>query len=711
MRVLVTGAFGTLGRAGVRELLACGHQVRCLDVPTRANRRAASRLGARVEVVWGDVCDAACVRAAVAGQEAVLHDAAILAPASEHDPERSWAVNVEGTRGLVAVLAAAAPDAVLVYPSSVTVFGADPARRKPVRAEDPVVATDHYTRQKLACEEIVRTSTLAWVVLRVGVCVDPTTKRGDLDALRLLFEVSPDNRLEYVHPEDVARAQVAALGCPEAWGRVLLVGGGASCQVRHHALVDALFTALGVAPPPRAAFGDRPFYTEWMDTADSQRLLTYQRRSFDDFRREMAESMRFVRRALVPVRALVRRWLLARSRLHLLVALVLLLAASAAHALDDINLETNIADLLATPPHTAGDELVERRWAVLPEFGYGPDTGVVLGAKFTHRDVAATDTTLDVEALYGFAGDVDLDATLASPRLAGGRLLVLVNAGYRNDPSRDFFGLGNNDVGPDTLSTHLYERAQAFAAAAWRPLPRLALGVATGVRHVNIGRGDRSGTTPLTVVAFPGLPGVDGGFLVPLEASLVWNTRDGIVRPTRGWRAIAKVSHVNPALGSDARFTRWVTDLGYLFPFHDGAQVLGLRANAGYLAGNPRHEPFWALEELGGDDTLEGYFPRRFLGSARVLVNAELRARLWTFPFFDLWQVSVDGALFGGAGRVFVDLDDLGRRYAPADTHRIRVSGGPGLRIALSQALVARVDVGFSNEETGIVYLAFDHTF
>jgi len=314
LRVLVTGAFGTLGRAGVRELLAEGHRVRCLDVPTRANRRAARRLGDRVDVVWGDVRDAACVRAAVAGQDAVLHDAAILAPASERDPERSWAVNVEGTRTLVDALAATAPDAVLVYPSSVTVFGADQTRTAPVRAGDPVVATDHYTRQKLACEEILRASALNWVVLRVGVSVDPATKRGDLDALALLFEVSPDNRLEYVHPADVARAQVAALGCREAWRRILLVGGGPSCQVRHRDLLDALFTALGVDPPPGEAFGDRPYYTDWMDTAESQRLLGYQRWSFDEFRRAMSEGMRLVRLALLPVRPLVRRWLLARSR-------------------------------------------------------------------------------------------------------------------------------------------------------------------------------------------------------------------------------------------------------------------------------------------------------------------------------------------------------------------------------------------------------------
>ena len=36
---------------------------------------------------------------------------------------------------------------------------------------------------------------------------------------------------------------------------------------------------------------------------------------------------------------------------------------------------------------------------------------------------------------------------------------------------------------------------------------------------------------------------------------------------------------------------------------------------------------------------------------------------------------------------------------------------GGGLRFILARALVARVDVGFSEEEIGLVYLKFGHTF
>jgi len=35
------------------------------------------------------------------------------------------------------------------------------------------------------------------------------------------------------------------------------------------------------------------------------------------------------------------------------------------------------------------------------------------------------------------------------------RFLALLRADYTRDPEREFFGLGNNEVGSDPLSTHL----------------------------------------------------------------------------------------------------------------------------------------------------------------------------------------------------------------------------------------------------------------
>ena len=224
-------------------------------------------------------------------------------------------------------------------------------------------------------------------------------------------------------------------------------------------------------------------------------------------------------------------------------------------------------------------------------------------------------------------------------------------------------------------------------------------------------------TTPCTNDEFPNLPGINGGWVNYLGLSVVWNNRDSIVRPTRGWRLILKVIHTNKFLLSDFQFTRFVGDAGYLRSFFKGRLILGIRINGEWITGPDKGIPFWELSELGGKDTLRGFFPHRFAGKGLFLVNGEVRYGLAEFDFVHLWHVRIDGVIFGDGGRVFLDQSEVSNEFAlnkfiigPLISD-IRYSYGCGTRIALSQSLVARIDVGFSEEETGLVYLSFGQTF
>src|SRR3990172_7655754 len=148
MRVLLTGAFGNIGSAALQELLAAGHQVRCLDLPSKKTKQFASTLPASVEVVWGNLSDEALVRSAVAGCDAVIHNAAILPPASENNPELAKRVNIDGTATLIAACEAQAKKPKFVFASSVSLFGNTLDQTPPRRAVDPIVTSDHYTRSK-----------------------------------------------------------------------------------------------------------------------------------------------------------------------------------------------------------------------------------------------------------------------------------------------------------------------------------------------------------------------------------------------------------------------------------------------------------------------------------------------------------------------------------------------------------------------------------
>lgn len=304
--VLVTGALGNLGQKVTEELRRRGHGVIPMDLPSPRNRRAARRLRIDDAVRWGDLCRAD-LSDAIEDVAAVIHLAAVLPPVTETAPGLAHRINVEATLRLVEAIEKSRRRPLLVYPSSVTVFGPPDATSatRCMRADDPVVPSDRYTRHKIEVERALASSDIPWAVLRVGVSVDSRTLGSDRSTLRTLFGVHPDNPLEYVHPNDVALAMVNVIGRPEAWRRVLLIGGGERCQVTQHAFLSAALDAIGV-DLPREMLGSHPYYTRWMDTRETQALLDFQRHGFDDYCIEMRRRARGIRPLLAPFAPLVR---------------------------------------------------------------------------------------------------------------------------------------------------------------------------------------------------------------------------------------------------------------------------------------------------------------------------------------------------------------------------------------------------------------------
>lgn len=137
MRVLVTGATGRFGRALVAVAPPPGTVL-------RLQGRAPAPPAWAVPFEWAsaDLADGRGVAQAVAGVDAIIHAAS--------DPRRADAVDVEGTRGL---LAAAESQAVahLLY---ISIVGID-------RIPHP------YYRRKLVAEEIVAAGGVPWSILRL----------------------------------------------------------------------------------------------------------------------------------------------------------------------------------------------------------------------------------------------------------------------------------------------------------------------------------------------------------------------------------------------------------------------------------------------------------------------------------------------------------------------------------------------------------------
>jgi len=148
MRVLVTGGSGHLGANLVRRLLDEDQQVRVLE---RAGGGGEALAGLEVEVMGGDLRDAAAVRGAVRGCRRVYHCAAKVSSA-EGQQREIYASNVLGTRHLLRAALAEGVERVVVT-GSFSAVGHDPTRPSDESVPvDPFGRLLPYQRSKVAVE-------------------------------------------------------------------------------------------------------------------------------------------------------------------------------------------------------------------------------------------------------------------------------------------------------------------------------------------------------------------------------------------------------------------------------------------------------------------------------------------------------------------------------------------------------------------------------
>ena len=317
MRVLLTGPFGTIGTRVLNELLSRGHQVSCFDLDNKLNRKISRRYtsvgsGQRINMIWGDITNASSVNAAVANQDAVIHLAAIIPMLSETNPQLAEKVNVLGTQIVIDAISAQANKPLLIFPSSISVHGFSDNRLPPCRIDTPMEARDHYAGHKIECEKRLRASNIPWVIIRIGACTDALNQKTDnaTAMLRHTFTIHPDTRIEYLHPHDAAVAINNALDNPAAIGKTLFLGSGKSSQTSWLEFINIMPRSMGIGEFPASAFGKEPYYTDWMDTAESQQILQFQQLGLDAYKKEVAHQFRWLRFLIWPFRGLIRRYML-----------------------------------------------------------------------------------------------------------------------------------------------------------------------------------------------------------------------------------------------------------------------------------------------------------------------------------------------------------------------------------------------------------------
>ena len=291
MTALVTGAAGFTGSHLVRHLAAHGDRVRAL---VRDSARAPVFDPAHVQIVQGDLTEAASLRRALDGVDVVYNIAARYReagrPASEYRAVNATAV------GTIVELAKAAGATRVVHCSTVGVHG--DVEHPPANEDAPLRPGDLYQETKLEGERIGRDAAartgMELVIARPTGIYGPGDRRlfkvfGHIAKRRFVMLGRGRNYYHITYIDDLCEGFRLCGSVPAAAGRTYILGGG---DVTTLAELVRITAEVARVPPPRMRL---PIAPVWLAGALCETIFTplgmeppLYRRRVDFFRKSRA---------------------------------------------------------------------------------------------------------------------------------------------------------------------------------------------------------------------------------------------------------------------------------------------------------------------------------------------------------------------------------------------------------------------------------------
>jgi nucleoside-diphosphate-sugar epimerase len=217
VRVLITGGAGYVGAAVTAELLNAGHHVTVLDSLEGGGQGLLTAAASPAfRLVHGDVRDGSTVQAALQGQDAIVHLAAIVGfLACRRDPDRAESVNVQGT---LTLLRHRARGQLVLFASTGSVYGAVAEQLCHEALEPRPLSV--YGRTKLEAERLVldaghstafRFATAFGLSprMRADLLINGFVRDAHRNGYVVIYD--KDARRTFIHVRDMARAFLFAL--------------------------------------------------------------------------------------------------------------------------------------------------------------------------------------------------------------------------------------------------------------------------------------------------------------------------------------------------------------------------------------------------------------------------------------------------------------------------------------------------------------------
>jgi len=324
MKILVTGAFGNIGKSVIEEALKRSHEVTVFEVKNKKTQKEAKHYQKKLNVIFGDIRNPQDTKKAVQQTDAIIHLAAIIPPASKKNRELTMDVNYGGTVNLINAIKESGRNTPFIFTSSASVMGPTQHQNRLVERNDPLVITGNYEESKIKCEEFLKKEADNYLIFRLAGVLSTfsaSTFTAAFPLLEELYDMHHDMRLEMVMSEDVATALVTGAEKLESnstpKNEAFILGGGAKngWQLKGSEFLTTLFGALSLQVPDMKYFTKdiNSYHLDWYDTTDAQREFNYQNHALGEYLEQMKKSLGIYKVPITLFRPFINRKLVKMS--------------------------------------------------------------------------------------------------------------------------------------------------------------------------------------------------------------------------------------------------------------------------------------------------------------------------------------------------------------------------------------------------------------
>jgi len=293
-RILLTGASGSIGKHALRFLSERPDELEviCLIHQHEKIKKEWKNKSSKIHFVKGDITRSSTLNEITKNIDVAIHLAGIIPPLADKRPDLANEVNVEGTANLINALERNSPEAMVIYSSSISVYG-DRINDPHIYLNHPIKPSygDEYARTKIEGEALLKTSKLKWTIFRLAGVMDPNRNKPEA----VMFHVPLNTSFEICTTRDCGRALANSLDHLEALnGQVFNLGGGESCRGPFAEYLSKAFELSGLGTPkfPEGAFATSNFHCGYfMDGDDLEDIIKFRRDTKEDYFRMMDEAI------------------------------------------------------------------------------------------------------------------------------------------------------------------------------------------------------------------------------------------------------------------------------------------------------------------------------------------------------------------------------------------------------------------------------------